>query len=452
MNKIYLMRHSTSVGNDEGIIQGNIDFPLSKNGIELLNKFDYTQIENVKNIYSSPYKRALETSQIIKKKLNTNCNIIIDNDIVEKQAGILNGKSKKYLEKFKKEYLDIYLKRGDYDKIPDGESWEFTQARVLSFLEKYIDKQDECDLIVTHAAFMRMFINTINFEYRNEEKDLPNSCLYVVDDPLKNIFVEKCEIAKASTVYKVTTYDNSYILKRTNKNLTQYDYSINKLLKFLSEYISVPKVIYMSNKSNYSIKVYKYIEGDHILGNLSDEDAKNLVNAVYKLTNLLKEYGEKNNIYDDFEKIDVISDMFGIKRDLKSEKYKKLIDNLINDCELNNYLDATKYVLTHNDLHRYNIVFEHANIGFLDFDDLKLCPELLQPASFVSTCFLLEDTSTKIDNILNYWPDKIDSNIIKKLILYRLLYGLSFFDKRDNCNKTDAKIKKKYISAVERMI
>ena len=143
MNKIYLVRHSISVGNEEGIIQGNIDYGLSKKGIELLNDFDYEKLKNIKNIYSSPCKRTLETSQIIKGKLNTNCDIIVDNDIIEKQAGILDGKSKDYLQKYQKEYLDIYLNRGDYDKIPDGEKWNFTQARVLSFLENCIKSLED---------------------------------------------------------------------------------------------------------------------------------------------------------------------------------------------------------------------------------------------------------------------------------------------------------------------
>ena len=104
MNKIYLIRHSTSVGNEDNIIQGNIDYSLSKKGIELLNNFDYTRIRKIKNIYSSPCKRTLETSQIIKSKLNVNCDIIIVYDIIEKQAGILNGKSKDYLKKYKKKY------------------------------------------------------------------------------------------------------------------------------------------------------------------------------------------------------------------------------------------------------------------------------------------------------------------------------------------------------------
>lgn len=451
MNKIYLVRHSISVGNEEGIIQGNIDYGLSKKGIELLNDFDYEKLKNIKNIYSSPCKRTLETSQIIKGKLNTNCDIIVDNDIIEKQAGILNGKSKDYLQKYQKEYLDIYLNRGDYDKIPDGEKWNFTQARVLSFLEKYIDKQDECDIVVTHAAFMRMFINTINFEYRNKAKKLPNACLYIIDEPLKKIQVEKYEIAKTSEVYKITTYDNIYILKRVTRKLTKYDYSINNLLNFLSKYIIVPKPIYMSNKNNYSIKIYEYIEGKHVFGNIKEKDIENLVKVVYKLTGLLKKYSERNTD-DCFEKRDIISDMFYIKKELKSKKYIKIVDNLINDYEFNTYLATAKYVLVHNDLHRYNIVFEHKKIGFLDFDGLKLCPELLQLASFISTCFLLEDDSIEIEKILKYWPDKVNINIVKKLILYRLLYGLGFFDKRSDYNSQDEEIRKKYINAIERTI
>ena len=47
MNKIYLIRHSTSVGNEDNIIQGNIDYSLSKKGIELLNNFDYTRIKKI---------------------------------------------------------------------------------------------------------------------------------------------------------------------------------------------------------------------------------------------------------------------------------------------------------------------------------------------------------------------------------------------------------------------
>lgn len=448
MNTIYLIRHSISEGNENNIIQGNIDYSLSKNGKELLKKVNYTQIKKTKKIYSSPYKRAYETSKIIKQKINANCPIDLDEDLIEKQAGILNGKSKEYLKKYKKEYLNIYLKRGDYDEIPNAEKWKYTQARVLSFLEKYIDKNDEKDIVVTHAAFMRMFLNTINFEYRNTQKELPNACLYVINNPLDKLKIKKYEIAKSSEVYKISTYDNDYILKKTNKNLTHYDFSLNRLLNFLSNYIIVPNPIYISNKKGYCIKIYDYIEGKHKFGELDEKNKINLIKEVYKLSELLNNYDNNDN----FAIRDIISDMFRMKKELKNDKYIKLVDKLIDDNELNRYLDNAKYVLVHNDLHRYNIIFNKDQIGFLDFDGLKLCPKLLQPASFIATCFLLENDSIEIEGILKYWPEKVDTKIVKKLIIYRLLYGLSFFEKETSYNTTDQKIREKYIKAIERMI
>lgn len=57
-----------------------------------------------------------------------------------------------------------------------------------------------------------------------------------------------------------------------------------------------------------------------------------------------------------------------------------------------------------------------------------------------------------IEEILKYWPERVQLNIVKKLIIYRLLYGLSFFDNKENKDNTDSKIRNKYIKAIERMI
>lgn len=451
MNRIYLVRHSVSIGNENGIIQGSVDYKLSETGKKILDELDYSNFKNIKKIYSSPYKRAVETSEIIKKKLKIKSKILIDKDLVEKNAGILNGKSKEYLKKYKKEFLDIYLKRSDYEGIPYSETWKYTQARVLSFLEKYFEKNDECDLIVSHAAYMRTFLNTIDFKYRNSEKKLPNACIYVIDNPLKNIILEKCLTAKSSTVFKITTYDNQYILKKIKGKITYSDYSINKVLIYLSKYISVPIPIYMNNKKDYLVKIYDYIEGDNIFGKISEKVSKKLFNEVYKMNTLLIKYSKENDV-DNFKKNDIISDMFSIKNYLKDDKYKVMIDKLIYDNELNIYLENSRYILVHNDLHRYNIVINNDKIGFLDFDGLKLCPELLQLASFISTCFLLEDDTMKIEKLVTYWPEKVNISIVKKLIMYRLLYGLSFFDRLNKLNDFDKQIRKKYIKAIERCI
>lgn len=70
MNKIYLMRHSISVGNEENIIQGINDCGLSKNGINLVKNTDYSFLNNISSVYLSPSHRVIETAEIIRRKLN----------------------------------------------------------------------------------------------------------------------------------------------------------------------------------------------------------------------------------------------------------------------------------------------------------------------------------------------------------------------------------------------
>ena len=65
MNRINLMRHGKSVGNEQGIIQGLCDFSLSNQGKIDLKNCDYTNLSNVKKIYSSSLKRAIDTAEIV---------------------------------------------------------------------------------------------------------------------------------------------------------------------------------------------------------------------------------------------------------------------------------------------------------------------------------------------------------------------------------------------------
>lgn len=450
MNKIFLIRHSISIGNEKNIIQGDIDYDISEIGKKLLEKLKCENLKHVHKIYSSPYLRAIRTSKYIKRKINFRKEIIIDNDLIEKNAGILNGKSKEYLRKNLNNYLQIYLKRGDYDEIPFGEPWKFTQARVISFLEKYIDNHDEQDVIVSHAAFMRCFINTINYEFRNKKLDLPNLCIYEIDNPLKNIKFNKYVIAKTAQVYKVSTYDNNYVLKKSSKKISQKDYEINKLLHYLSKNIAVPIPIYMTDKQNYSIKIFDYLEGKHLLGKLSEKDTRNLINEVSRLSELLSNYKT-----DEFKYKDIISHMFCIKEEINNYKYEAILNKLIDDKELNNYLVNAKYILVHNDLHRYNIIFEGEKISFLDFDGIEVGPEALQLASFIATSFIIEDVKINIEDVIRIWNKNMNKefndSLIYKLIIYRLICGINFFNNIKEPNIDDEKLKKKYISGLERM-
>ena len=79
---IFFIRHATSIGNIEKILQGQMDYDLSEDGIKeamklkiLLPKFDI--------IYSSPLSRCIQTMEI-STGLNSQSNqVIIDDSLME---------------------------------------------------------------------------------------------------------------------------------------------------------------------------------------------------------------------------------------------------------------------------------------------------------------------------------------------------------------------------------
>ena len=68
---LYLMRHGETFWNKKGLIQGSSDIELTPYGEELARDtrdgFEKDQI-HFQRIYSSPYKRAVRTAEIIAEK------------------------------------------------------------------------------------------------------------------------------------------------------------------------------------------------------------------------------------------------------------------------------------------------------------------------------------------------------------------------------------------------
>ena len=161
MNKILIMRHGESIGNACRIIQGKSNFKLSDKGIIDVKNLVDKNIEAFKefdNITSSTLKRASETAAIVSNKLNKK--VFFDSLLVEFDAGILEGLTKQYAEKTFPEYYSIWEQKGDLDSIPGAEKGDELQARVLMFLEKYLNC-DSKEIVISHAGFIRSLINTV---------------------------------------------------------------------------------------------------------------------------------------------------------------------------------------------------------------------------------------------------------------------------------------------------
>ena len=137
MKTIYLFRHSKPV--KQGTFS-NIDIPLSSEGKEkILNLTTQMQLGHNFKIYTSPYRRAFETAELIA------CNPIPDDRLVERGIGERDTFTK---EIWKGQYVDATLRN------VGGESFAEVRQRVSSAISEILSnmKDNERVVVVSHAA------------------------------------------------------------------------------------------------------------------------------------------------------------------------------------------------------------------------------------------------------------------------------------------------------------
>ena len=139
---IYFVRHGQTEWNKIGRMQGHIDIELNDEGKnqaqivkEKLNgiKFD--------KVFSSPLKRAKETAKIICDQ-----EIIIDDRLIERYNGELEGKLKTEIE--------VFPDFNDPNDTRFGiESLDHFKERINSFLDEIVKKYKGKNILVaTHAG------------------------------------------------------------------------------------------------------------------------------------------------------------------------------------------------------------------------------------------------------------------------------------------------------------
>ena len=141
MTTIYLIRHSIPSNDKEKY--SNEELPLSLLGEEkarLLSNID--ELKDIDVLYSSSYKRALDTAKYISNKNN------IDINITDRLNERKLGDSKNYPKSFWLTQLE------DEDaKAPDGESRKEVSKRLLSLIDEILVKyKNKRIVLVTHAS------------------------------------------------------------------------------------------------------------------------------------------------------------------------------------------------------------------------------------------------------------------------------------------------------------
>ena len=174
--KIYVVRHGTTILNEKGIINGQIDDELSESGKndakELVKTFTDKKIDQ---IYCSTLKRSINTAKLIAK--DHNCPLIEDKRIMEVDFGTFSGKpwesvSSFYPEPNSSEMLNTY----NYDLTKfGGESYKDVEKRVNNFIEDLKNAKDKTSLIVTHGGVIRWFYQII---LNQQVKTFPNGSIH----------------------------------------------------------------------------------------------------------------------------------------------------------------------------------------------------------------------------------------------------------------------------------
>ena len=176
--KIYLIRHSESIDDIENCYGGIADFALTENGKDKV-KESRKLIENyrIEKIYTSPYKRAFQTAQILNENMKVEMKII--DDIRELNShGIRSGVNKE-LAKDIFSYVfqqEEYKNTGYYlgKTFLGGEDIEKFDERVKEAINSIMRDSKGLDAIaiVTHGGVHRsIFKNILNISKKIDEID-----------------------------------------------------------------------------------------------------------------------------------------------------------------------------------------------------------------------------------------------------------------------------------------
>ncbi len=159
--KAYLVRHTETEWNEESRFIGRTDLGLSIKGKEraeiLADRLKPVEFER---IYSSPYRRAIETANFI--KINNDQKIIPVEDLKEIDFGAWEGRTIDELMDHSPEVIGRWLEDPISEVIPEGEHWSDFGHRVRSAYDDIISNNSMGNiLIVSHGGPLKNILGYV---------------------------------------------------------------------------------------------------------------------------------------------------------------------------------------------------------------------------------------------------------------------------------------------------
>ncbi|MGA9397334.1 MAG: histidine phosphatase family protein [Anaerolineaceae bacterium] len=157
--RVYLLRHGRSLGNANGFLQGQQDFPLTEEGHKQARLLaDRWQMEGVRFdlILSSPLSRARDTAEIIAARLKAP--VEVDELLLERDVGSLSGQ----LVNRREELVNHRPLTTPYRSFSgDGEGdWQLF-LRAGQVLAKLLQRKPASYLLVSHGGLLNQLTHAI---------------------------------------------------------------------------------------------------------------------------------------------------------------------------------------------------------------------------------------------------------------------------------------------------
>ncbi len=196
--KFYLVRHGQTVWNTKKIMQGHLDSPLTKKGIEQA-KITAKKLNSIKfdHAFSSDLLRAKRTADIIAADHNL---VVKTNRLLrEIHLGPFQGKKIDYFQEELKDALEHRESLSNEQAVtykihPELESSEEAATRAITFLrETALAYLGENVLVVSHAGTIRSILIKLGFATNKEllHGAIGNASYVAIDSNGIDFFVRK---------------------------------------------------------------------------------------------------------------------------------------------------------------------------------------------------------------------------------------------------------------------
>lgn len=182
--KLYIVRHTQTVGNVEKRLTGRCDYELTDEGKEFVERLT-KKLSKVKFdvAYSSTSGRTRKTIQKL-ADLN-NLKIIEDEDLCEIYFGIYDGKTWEEVNKINPKIKQVQNEINEIKDIPEQESMGDVAKRIYKkMLDIVHENAGKTVLICSHGVAIESFLRQITkvpFSDLREEYSQKNTSLNIVE-------------------------------------------------------------------------------------------------------------------------------------------------------------------------------------------------------------------------------------------------------------------------------